>query len=567
MTLKPDYAAAHSNFGLTLHVLERFEEAITYHRRAISLDPQNDSFWANYATSLETASFASVDDNIYQDLLHLLDVPTVSPDYIIRPIISALRHHSYFSALIDATKFKQRNGKISYHDVAERLSGIKLFLQILQLTPLNDLEIERMLTVLRQNMLRETMKGETDGKGIPFSAALALQCFTNEYIFPETDEEKEAIETLQQKIDTLLGKGQHVPPTFVVALGAYRPLFSFSWAQKLSESKWPGALNRVIKRQITEPRKERSLRKQISCLTPIQNTVSQSVREQFEENPWPLWIKTDIYYKSRSIGNILRGPPLYFDLGDYTSPESPEVLVAGCGTGQHALYTASRFSNAHVLALDLSLNSLAYAERKTRELGFSNIEYAQGDITELEKLERQFDLIECLGVLHHLGNPLAGWQILVNLLRPKGLIKIGLYSKVARQHIISWPSLTAGKRYTTSLEDIRRCRQDIMAMAGNGNTNMARISNYDNFFSVSGCRDLLFPAQEQRFTLPQIEAALRSLHLKFLGFEMQDRRPLRMFRESYPDSHDATSLSLWHEFELKNPDTFGNMYQFWCKKL
>ena len=146
-------------------------------------------------------------------------------------------------------------------------------------------------------------------------------------------------------------------------------------------------------------------------------------------------------------------------------------------------------------------------------------------------------------------------------------MKIGLYSKVARQHIISWPSLTAGKRYTTSLADIHRCRQDVMAMAGNGNTNMARISNYDNFFSVSGCRDLLFPAQEHRFTLPQIEAALTSLHLEFLGFEMRNRNVVRKFKESHANSSALASLSLWHEFELDNPDTFIGMYQFWCKKL
>ena len=66
------------------------------------------------------------------------------------------------------------------------------------------------------------------------------------------------------------------------------------------------------------------------------------------------------------MGAILLGSPLRFDLGDYQFPESPEILVAGCGTGQHALITASRFSNARVLAVDLSLSSLSYAMRKTQ---------------------------------------------------------------------------------------------------------------------------------------------------------------------------------------------------------
>jgi SAM-dependent methyltransferase len=263
----------------------------------------------------------------------------------------------------------------------------------------------------------------------------------------------------------------------------------------------------------------------------------------------------------------LTGSPLFFDLGDYTSPESPDILMAGCGTGQHPVCIASSFSNARLLAVDLSLNSLAYAERKTRELGFSNIEYVQGDILELGKIERQFDLIACIGVLHHLGDPLAGWQILVNLLRPGGLMNIGLYSEIGRQDIIAGRSLIAEKGYSTSPEDIRRCRQDIIAMAEDGDNEMAKICNRYDFFSLSVCRDLLFHIQEHRFTLPQILAALQALKLKFLGFEMQGQGVLRKFRTSHPSRRALTSLSLWHKFELKNPDTFQGMYQFWCRKM
>ena len=103
-------------------------------------------------------------------------------------------------------------------------------------------------------------------------------------------------------------------------------------------------------------------------------------------------------------------------------------------------------------------------------------------------------------------------------------------------------------------------------MAANGNTEMAKICNGEEFFSLSQCRDLLFHVQEQRFTLPQIEKALKSLHLNFLGFEMEDRRTLSRFTESHPNRDCLTSLSLWHEFELENPDTFSGMYQFWCQK-
>ena len=146
-------------------------------------------------------------------------------------------------------------------------------------------------------------------------------------------------------------------------------------------------------------------------------------------------------------------------------------------------------------------------------------------------------------------------------------MKIGLYSEIARQHIVLGRSLIAKKGYSTSSEDIRRSRQDIMAMAAHGNTQMAKICDLNDFFSTSECRDLLFHVQEYRFTLPEIEEALKSLNLKFLGFEMRNRNVEKKFKESHANNSALAALSLWHKFELDNPDTFISMYQFWCKKL
>ena len=87
--------------------------------------------------------------------------------------------------------------------------------------------------------------------------------------------------------------------------------------------------------------------------------------------------------KADKIRSVLQASPIRFDLGNYVSPNNPQILVAGCGTGQHALSVASRFSNATVLAVEHSLRSLSYAMRKTREYSYTNIKYAQADIMEL----------------------------------------------------------------------------------------------------------------------------------------------------------------------------------------
>ena len=57
----------------------------------------------------------------------------------------------------------------------------------------------------------------------------------------------------------------------------------------------------------------------------------------------------------------------------------------------------------------------------------------QADILKLEKLDRRFDIVESAGVLHHMDQPMKGWKVLVDCLNEGGLMKIGLYSELARQ--------------------------------------------------------------------------------------------------------------------------------------
>ena len=408
LELQPDLAEAHNNLGNALQDNGNLEEAITRYRQAVALEPESDLFSGNFAASLRSVSFSSVDDNLYQDLSRLLQRPKLPPSYMARSVIGALRHHPDFARIVAATGSAAQDTGDAYSDIAEQLSAIPLFLRILELSPIPDLEIERMLTHLRRLMLHEIIGPQATDQVAPFSAALAHNCFTNEYVFSETEEEQASIEQLQQRIAGLLENGQAVPPSLVIAVAAYRPLFELPWAQKLSDGAWDSEVKSVLRRQITEPLEERALGEKFSRITAIEDSISQAVRRQYEENPYPRWIKAGLAHKSSSLGAVLRGSPLFFDVAEDSLPERPAILMAGCGTGQHTLYMTSRFANAEVLAVDLSLNSLSYAKRKTAELGFSNIEYVQGDILQLSALERQFDVIGCAGVLHHLGDPLAG---------------------------------------------------------------------------------------------------------------------------------------------------------------
>ena len=241
-----------------------------------------------------------------------------------------------------------------------------------------------------------------------------------------------------------------------------------------------------------------------------------------------------------------------------------DILIAGCGTGLHAVQTAQVNPDARLLAIDISFASLAYARRKTRELGLRNIEYARADILELETIDRRFDSIESVGVLHHLSDPCKGWRVLVSRVRPGGTMRIGLYSEAARSLIVEARDFIASRGYKATPQDIRRFRQGIFLDV----KRWAHLITALDFYSMSGCRDLLFHVMEHHFTIPQIAAFLKENGLTFLGFDpFEDSTVIQRFHTQFPGAADEANLDQWHSFETQHPDTFRGMYVFTVKKM
>lgn len=440
------------------------------------------------------------------------------------------------------------------------VSADALLCALLDAAPVCDIELERFLTMVRRVML---YAASGDGEALCFYAALARQCFVNEYVFAMDDAEAESARTLRDSLVAALEAEAPVPALWPVVVAAYFPLHSLPRADRLLDRPWPEAVSAVLVQQVREPAEERLCRATMPRLTDVEDEVSLLVQHQYEENPYPRWIKAAPAGKALTLDGFLRQRFPLAAFRPLVKDSGIDILIAGCGTGQQSIETAQKFQGARMLAVDLSLSSLCYARRKTRELGLTMIEYAQADILKLGSLGRSFDLIESSGVLHHLADPLAGWRVLLSLLRPGGFMRLGFYSEVARRDVVRARAFIAGQGYGQTAEDIRQCRQELMnfdASAGFG-----AIVKLGDFFSISACRDLLFHVQEHRMTLAGIEPFLRDNALQFLGFQLE--APVReAYRLRFPDDRAATNLGHWQVFEGENPDTFIGMYQFWVQK-
>jgi 2-polyprenyl-3-methyl-5-hydroxy-6-metoxy-1,4-benzoquinol methylase len=438
---------------------------------------------------------------------------------------------------------------------------------VLETGPVTTTEFERFLTCARHALLETVSRNEAsdpaDTAALSFYAALAQQCYINEYIFDIFDAEEIAASSCRARLLALLDSNAAVPPLLLVAVAAYFPLWSLPGASRLLTATEVGAVEALLRLQIRDPLEERALRAGIECLTPITTGVSEEVRSQYEQNPYPRWVKIPIQVEALSFNNELRRTLPFAAFTPLADDSAPEVLVAGCGTGSHSISTAQRFRGARVLAIDLSLSSIAYAKRKTQELGLTNIQYAQADILKLSDITASFDIIESIGVLHHLEDPFAGWRTLLSRLRPGGFMALGFYSELAHRHLAAARKFISARGYGSTADEIRRFRRDIAEQ--NTGVDLQRLRRTADFYSTSDCRDLLFHVQEHCLTLERIESFLLESKLEFIGFESEHEVQSR-YRARFPEDALAVNLRNWTRFETDNPETFAGMYRFWIQK-
>ena len=179
------------------------------------------------------------------------------------------------------------------------LAADPLLHALLEAAPVTTIEFERFLTCARHALLETASSKQapdpSDIAALRFYAALARQCFVNEYIFDCDDRERLAAAACRTKLLALLDANAVAPPFLLLAVAAYFPLYTLRDASRLLAANEPGPVDEVLRQQIREPLEEQALRAGIECLTPITGGVSEEVRDQYEQNPYPRWVKLPMH--------------------------------------------------------------------------------------------------------------------------------------------------------------------------------------------------------------------------------------------------------------------------------
>jgi 2-polyprenyl-3-methyl-5-hydroxy-6-metoxy-1,4-benzoquinol methylase len=238
-------------------------------------------------------------------------------------------------------------------------------------------------------------------------------------------------------------------------------------------------------------------------------------------------------------------------------PVKAEILVAGCGTGREAALLAKRFPEARVTAIDLSETALAYAAEHCAGLG---IEFRMLDLHDAANLEKRFHLIACSGVLHHLPNPEAGWAKLASVLSPRGVMKIMVYSRIARLRVAAAKAHIADLLAKTIDDDLlREIRRRLIKSAP------PFVTDFRDFYSLTGVHDLLLNPHEDTFDVPRIVRGLDRTGLELLAFRLPTKADEARYRRDHPGDPLLRDVQAWGRLEKTQPLLFSSMYEFWCR--
>ena len=428
-----------------------------------------------------------------------------------------------------------------------------------------DIQTEFLLTALRRELLFAD-RGILEHPPITDTiCTLVHQCLNNEYVWHVSDAEQKI---LSDKFKTVKStNGPWRAWTDIAQLAMYARLDKILPQGDSVETAigrieaLPPCLHEFVASYLSEHQEEISLKTSIGSFGAISRSASKLVADNYEHYPYPRWIGMDVPEPGKRHQQLRE----FFDDNELTFLQQPfKVLVAGCGTGNKAIeYALSYGSHVHVLAVDLSRASLAYAARMARRYRATNLEFLQIDLLDLPNLNRQFDIVECTGVLHHMQDPAEGGRALVECVRDGGIMHISLYSELSRREIVRLRQGYEARIPEITSDDVRRYRRQWMqqdpALIDD------RLPLRRDFFDLNRCKDLLFHPLEHRFTLPQIGRLLDDLGLEFRGLETPDLI-LTQYWTPYPSPKDRRNLSHWHEFELNNPDAFGGLYEIWSRK-
>ena len=222
----------------------------------------------------------------------------------------------------------------------------------------------------------------------------------------------------------------------------------------------------------------------------------------YERHPYPPPVESLDDYRARWSDPALRRAEhrLLFPGRPFAS--GLDVLVAGCGTFQAARH-AMRWPSGRVVGIDVSDTSIRHTAELKERYDLTNLDLHQLSIEGVGELGRQFDLIVCTGVLHHLADPDAGLRALRSVLRPGGAMLIMVYAPYGRTGVTMMQEYARRLSIGTSAEEISDLAQSLREIPRDHPLDPL-FRNSPDFRRSGALADAVLNPRERTYSVPEL---------------------------------------------------------------
>lgn len=231
-------------------------------------------------------------------------------------------------------------------------------------------------------------------------------------------------------------------------------------------------------------------------------SIDDPIASFYEEHPYPPPVENldeyQVYWGDLAVRKAEHH--LLFAGREYR--EDLDVLIAGCGTFQAARH-AMRWPGGRVVGIDVSDTSLRHTEELRERHGLSNLELFPTSIEQVGRLDRQFDLIVCTGVLHHLADPDVGLSALQSVLRPGGAMLLMVYAPYGRTGVTMMQEYARRLQIGTSDKEIRDFAQSLTEIPRDHPLD-ALLRNSPDFRSLDALADALLNPRDRTYSVPEL---------------------------------------------------------------
>jgi SAM-dependent methyltransferase len=262
-----------------------------------------------------------------------------------------------------------------------------------------------------------------------------------------------------------------------------------------------------------------------------------------------------------------------FCTGRKPARQDIRILDAGCGSGVGTEYLVHLNPQAQVVGIDLSAGTLAVATERCRRSGAERVEFRQLSLFDADQLPGEFELINCVGVLHHTADPIRGIQALAKKLAPGGIMHIFVYGELGRWEVKLMQQaialLQADKRGDYR-DGVQVGRQIFGALPENNRL----VRREKERWSIENNRDECFAdmyvhPQEIDYNIDTLFDLIDASGLEFVGFSNPNVWQLERLLAKAPDlierAAQLTDRQRYRLIELLDPETIAH-YEFFLAR-